>query len=522
MKTLFILPLLKKGAVCDKIIIGDDMNKVLLCIMDGIGIRKEDHGNAVRKANTKNLDWLLEKYPHSLLEASGEKVGLPKGQMGNSEVGHMNIGAGRIVYQPLELISNNIKSKKIYDNENLNQVINHVKKNNSRLHLLGLLSDGGIHSHIDHLFGILDMCKELGVKDVYIHAFTDGRDTLPDSGVKFIKELQKKLDKLGFGKIASISGRYYSMDRDNNWDRIKKSYDVIVNGLGKVEKDPIKYMEESYKNNITDEFIKPILVLKDGIIRNDDGMIVFNYRPDRLRELFKTITNKEFNEFPHKTFKNIKLVTMMPVSDEVICKTAFNHQKLNNTLGEYIANKGLNQLRIAETEKYAHVTYFFDGGVEKDLKNCDRILIPSPKVATYDLKPEMSAYKITDKLLEIMNKYDLIILNFANGDMVGHTGVFDATVKAVEVVDECVGKIYEKAKELGYTLVVTADHGNSDYMLDDDNNVITSHSVFPVPFIITDEKYKLRNGKLADIAPTILNIMGIDVPKDMDGEVLVK
>lgn len=498
------------------------MKKVILCIMDGVGIRNEAHGNAVKAANTKNLDKLISQYPHSLLEASGELVGLPKGQMGNSEVGHTNIGAGRIVYQPLELISKEVRSKRIYNNENINEVINHVKKNNSKLHLLGLLSDGGIHSHIDHLFGLLDMCKELNMKDVYVHVFTDGRDTLPTSGVKFIKKLQDKLNELGFGKIATISGRYYSMDRDNNWDRIKKSYDVIVNGLGRVVSDPIQYMEDSYKKDVTDEFIKPILIDKQGIIRNDDGLIVFNYRPDRLRELFKSISNKGFNAFPHKTFKNIKLVTMMPLSDEVICKNAFNHQKLDNTLGEYLSNKGIKQLRIAETEKYAHVTYFFDGGIEKNLKGCDRILIPSPKVPTYDLKPEMSAFEITDKLLEIMDTYDLVILNFANGDMVGHTGVFDATVKAVEVVDECIGKIYEKAIELGFTLIVTADHGNSDYMLDDSDNVITSHSVFPVPFIIADENYKLKNGKLADIAPTILDVMGIDIPNEMTGDSLIR
>ena len=508
--------------VCVKIIIGDAMKKVLLCIMDGVGIRKEDHGNAVRVADTKNLDMLLKKYPASLLKASGNEVGLPKGQMGNSEVGHINIGAGRVVYQPLELISNMIESKKIYDNENINEVINHVKENNSKLHLLGLLSDGGIHSHIYHLFGILDMCKEKGMKDIYIHLFTDGRDTLPNSGIGFIKQLQHKLNELGFGKIASISGRYYSMDRDNNWGRIRKSYDVIVNGLGKVYKNPIEYMEESYKNEITDEFIKPMLIDKSGIIKNNDGLLVFNFRPDRLRELFKVITNKEFNEFPHKTFKNIKLVTMMPVSDEVICKNAYEHQKLDNTLGEYLSNKGLKQLRIAETEKYAHVTYFFDGGVEKNLNNCDRVLIPSPKVATYDLKPEMSAYEITDKLFKIIDRYDFIVLNFANGDMVGHTGVFDAAVKAVEVVDECVGMIYNKCLEQNYTLVVTADHGNSDYMLDENNNVITSHSTSLVPFIITDNNYTLKNGKLADIAPTILDIMNIEMPTQMTGDSLIR
>ena len=498
------------------------MKKVILCIMDGIGIRKEDHGNAVRVANTKNLDMLIEKYPRSLLEASGNYVGLPKGQMGNSEVGHTNIGAGRIVYQPLELITNMIKTKKLYDNENINEVINHVKENNSKLHLLGLLSDGGVHSHINHLFGILDMCKERKMKDVYIHVFTDGRDTLPNSGINYLKQLQKKLDKLGFGKIASISGRYYAMDRDNNWDRIRKCYDVIVNGLGKIYSDPIEYIKSCYDKDMTDEFIKPMLIDKSGMIKNNDGLLVFNFRPDRLRELFKVISNKEFKEFPHKTFKNIKLVTMMPVSDEVICKTAYSNQELNNTLGEYLSNKGIKQLRIAETEKYAHVTYFFDGGLERNLLNCDRILIPSPKVATYDLKPEMSAYEITDKLFKEIDKYDFIVMNFANGDMVGHTGDFDATVKAVEVVDECIGMVYSKAKENDFTLVVTADHGNSEYMLDENNNIITSHSTSLVPFIITDTKYNLKNGKLADIAPTILDIMNISIPEDMTGDSLIK
>jgi len=498
------------------------MKKVVLCIMDGVGFREDIHGNAVKAANTKNLDKLINNYPHSILEASGEFVGLPKGQMGNSEVGHANIGAGRIVYQPLGLISNEVKTKRLYDNENINEVMNHVKNNNSKLHVLGLLSDGGIHSNTSHLFGILDMCKEKKITNVYIHVFTDGRDTKVTEAIQYVKKLQEKLKKLGFGKIASIGGRYYAMDRDNNWDRTRKEYDVIVNGLGKIESDPIKYLEDSYKNKVTDEFIKPILIDKEGIIKNNDGMIVFNYRPDRLRQLFTAITNPKFDSFPHKTFKNIKLVTMMPVSDTVICKNAYKHQRLDNTLGEYIASKDLKQLRIAETEKYAHVTYYFDGGVERDLKNCDRILIPSHKVATYDLDPEMSAYEITDKLIGVMDKYDIIILNLANGDMVGHTGVFDAAVKAVETVDECIGKIYNKAEELGYTLIVTADHGNSDYMLDDDDNIITTHSVFPVLFIVTDKKYSLKNGKLSDIAPTILNIMGIEIPKDMTGESLIK
>lgn len=498
------------------------MKKVVLCIMDGVGIRKEEHGNAVRKADTTNLNFLLDHYPHSLLEASGEAVGLPSNQMGNSEVGHTNIGAGRVVYQPLQLITKEIKNKNIYDNKNINDVIDHVKKNNSRLHIFGLLSDGGIHSHISHLYGILDMCKEKGIDDIYIHAFTDGRDTSINSSVKYVGDLISHLSKLKMGKIATISGRYYSMDRDNNWDRIRKSYDVIVNGLGRVKNDPIEYIKESYNEGITDEFIKPMLFDKNGIVKNNDGLLVFNFRPDRIRELFKCITNKEFDSFPHKTFKNIKLVTMFPVSDEVISTPAYEHQKLDDTLGEYLSRLGIKQLRIAETEKYAHVTYFFDGGVEKDLANCDRILIPSSKVATYDLKPEMSAYLITDKLLNIIDDYDFVVLNFANGDMVGHTGNFDATVKAVTVVDECVGMIYNKLKSIGGTLVVTADHGNSDYMLDDNDNIVTSHSTSPVPLIITDNSYTLRNGKLADIAPTILDIMDIPKPASMTGDSLVR
>ena len=497
------------------------MKKVVLCIMDGVGIRDEEHGNAVKAANTKILDNLFKFYPHSLLEASGTMVGLPDGQMGNSEVGHTNIGAGRIVYQPLELISKDIKNKNIYNNENINEVINHVNTNDSSLHILGLLSDGGIHSHISHLYGILDMCKNKGVKKLYVHVFTDGRDTLPNSGKYFVKYLKDKLEEINLGKIASISGRYYSMDRDNNFDRIKKSYDVILNGLGKVYPNPLEYIEKCYNEGITDEFIKPVICDKEGIIKSNDGILVFNFRPDRLRELFSAITNPNFDKFPQKKLKNIKTVTMMPVSDEVICKNAYNHQKLDNTLGEYLSEKGIRQLRIAETEKYAHVTYFFDGGIEKDLINCDRILIPSPKVATYDLKPEMSAYQITDKLLEVIENYDFVVLNFANGDMVGHTGVFDASIKAVEVVDECIGKIYNKVIELDGVMVITADHGNCDYMLDENNNIITSHSTSLVPFIITDDKYKLKNGKLADIAPTILDIMNIEKPIDMTGVSLI-
>lgn len=493
------------------------MQKVLLCIMDGVGIRKETHGNAVFKAKTDNLNRLLDLYPHTLLEASGKFVGLPEGQMGNSEVGHTNIGAGRIVKQPLTYINDQLEN--FISNPAFNDIFNHVKNNNSKLHILGLLSDGGVHSHINHLYKLLDVVNEKRINNVYLHIFTDGRDTSPTSAVSYIKELKEKYPNIS---IASISGRYYAMDRDNNWNRTRKCFDVIVNGLGRIKENEINYLKDEYKKGITDEFIKPMLFNKDGIISNNDGLITFNFRPDRLRQIFKSITNSKFNDFPHKKFKNIKLVTMMPVSDEVICENAFNNQTLNNTLGEYISNLGYKQLRIAETEKYAHVTYFFDGGMNKNLNNCDKILIPSPKVATYDLMPEMSAYKITNKLLSIIDNYDFTVLNFANGDMVGHTGVFDATVKAVETVDECIGKLYEHCKNSNITMLITADHGNSEYMLDENNNIITSHTTSKVPLIVTDTNYKLKSGKLSNIAPTILDIMNLNKPKDMEENSLIK
>lgn len=497
------------------------MKPLILCILDGVGIRKEQHGNAVYEANMPNFDRLMMEYPHSLLDASEEYVGLPHNQMGNSEVGHSNIGAGRIVYQPQQLINEEIKNKQFFQNKNILEVINHTKTNNSKLHILGLLSDGGIHSDINHLLSLIDMCKANNIKNLYFHLFLDGRDTLPKEAIKYIEILEQKIKETNIGEIATISGRYYAMDRDNRWDRIEKAYKVIV-GNSKEKKNYKKHIESSYKKNITDEFIEPILVNKNGILEDNDGLIVFNYRPDRLRELFKAITNSEFKEFEHKTFNNIKLVTMFGVSEEVICTNAYQKQTLENTLGIYLSKKKLKQLRIAETEKYAHVTYFFDGGKELDLEGKKQILIPSPKVSTYDLKPEMSAYEITDQLLNEMNKYDVIILNFANGDMVGHTGKMDATIKALEHLDICLGKIYDKVKELKGTLIVTADHGNSDTMLDENNNPITSHSMSKVPFIITNKKIKLKNGKLADIAPTMLKILNLDIPKEMTGKSLIK
>lgn len=499
------------------------MKPIVLCIMDGCAIRKEEHGNAFLQAHKPNFDYLIKEYPHSLLEASGVDVGLPKGQMGNSEVGHMNIGAGRIVYQPLVRIDQAILDKSFFQNENILEVINHTKKNHSKLHIMGLLSDGGIHSHIDHLMALIDLCKKEHITNVYFHMFLDGRDTLPDSSIQYLDMLNSKIEEVGFGSIASISGRYYAMDRDNNWDRIEKTYNVIVYGKGEEYSDYNDAIKHNYDNNIYDEFVVPTILDSKGTLSENDGLILFNYRPDRIRELFSAFTNPSFNEFHHEIYENIKLVTMMPLSDEVVCTNAFTHQTMDNTMGEYLASLGKKQLRIAETEKYAHVTYFFDGGLEKELGGCKRVLIPSPKVATYDIKPEMSAYEITNVLLDELDNDDLdvVILNFANGDMVGHTGVMDATIKAVETVDECIGKIYTKIKEKGGTLIVTADHGNSDYMLDDQNNVITSHSIYRVPFVVTDKRYELKDGKLADIAPTILHLMNLEVPEGMTGDNLL-
>lgn len=498
------------------------MKPLVLCILDGVGIRKELHGNAFMNTNKPNFDYLSRTFPHTLLNASGEFVGLPKGQMGNSEVGHLNIGSGRVVYQPQQLITSKIDDKTFFDNKEILKVFKHVKKNQSSLHLLGLVSNGGVHSQISHLFALLDMCKLYGVNKVYIHAFTDGRDTKPDSGIEFLRQLQEKINEVGIGELATISGRYYAMDRDNNWDRIDKAYQAIVDGIGETYYSFEEAMQKNYERNIGDEFIVPAIINKQGIIEDGDGLITFNYRADRLRELLGALTNPENKKFEHTHLHNIKLVTMLPVSDEVIFKNAFEMSQLKNTFGEYISKLGLKQLRIAETEKYAHVTYFFDGGKEMKLKNCDRILIPSPKVPTYDLKPEMSAYEITDTLISKLNDYDIVILNYANGDMVGHTGVYDATVKAVEALDDCLGKLYNKVKELDGTMVIIADHGNCDYMLDENDNPVTTHSTSLVPLIITKEGFKLEKGSLCDVVPTMLELLNIKKPKDMTGVSLIR
>ncbi len=495
---------------------------IVLTILDGYGLREEEHGNAVKLANNPVFTELWEKYPHTTLTASGQLVGLPKGQMGNSEVGHMNIGAGRIVYQSLELINKAIDDKEFFRNEILKSVMSHVKENESKLHIMGLISDGGVHSHINHLMALLDMCKMENITNVYLHLFTDGRDVAPKSAYNYISKVEEKLQELGFGTIASISGRYYAMDRDNNYDRLKKAYDVIVNDFGKVETSPKEYIEKSYNEGITDEFFLPAKFVTQGNVTENDGVIAYNFRKDRLRELMTAITNPEEVEMDTVKFNNVKTITMLPVVNTVKAPHAFNDPELTNILGEYIEKQNLSQLRIAETEKYAHVTFFFDGGKEVDYKNEKKILIPSPKVATYDLQPSMSADRVTEKLLEELENMDLVILNFANGDMVGHTGVLEAAIEAVETVDKDLKKIYNKVVELGGVLLVTADHGNCEEMLDENNNILTAHTTNPVPFIITKENLTLHPGKLGDIAPTILDLMNIEKPDEMTGESLIE
>lgn len=495
---------------------------IVLAILDGYGLREETHGNAVALAKNPVFTELWNTYPHTTLTASGQLVGLPKGQMGNSEVGHMNIGAGRIVYQPLELINKSIEEKEFFQNEEIKKIMHHVRKNESKLHLMGLISDGGVHSHINHLLALLDMCKLEGITNVYLHLFTDGRDVPPKSAYTYIEKVEEKLRELGFGQIASISGRYYAMDRDNNYDRLIKAYDIIVNNKGRIETSPKEYIENSYQNEIIDEFFLPAKFTANGNVEENDGIIAFNFRKDRLRELLTALTNPTAVDMETVHFNNVKTLTMMPVVESVKAPHAFSDPVLTNILGEYIEKQNLNQLRIAETEKYAHVTFFFDGGKEVDYKNEKKVLIPSPKVATYDLKPEMSADEVTKNLLTELPNADLVILNFANGDMVGHTGVLEAAIKAVETVDKNLKLIYDKIMELDGVLIVTADHGNCEEMLDDNDNIVTSHTTNPVPFIITKQGLKLHEGKLGDIAPTILDLMNIEKPEEMTGVNLIE
>ena len=492
-----------------------EMKKVLLCVLDGVGINKDSIGNAFKNANTPNIDYLMNNYPNKEINASGNYVGLPDGQMGNSEVGHLTIGAGRIVYQSLELINKSILDGSFFENKSILNAINHCKKNNSRLHLMGLLSGGGVHSHINHIKAVLKVCKNENFSDVYFHIFTDGRDTYYEDAIKYIDELKDEIKKYSIGKICTISGRYYAMDRDKRYDRLKKAYDAICFAKGIEINDYKEYIKESYKENITDEFIVPAVLNKEGKVDENDGIIWCNFRPDRAIEILSAITDKDFDAFEIKKLNNIYLTTMMYVSDNIKSDIAFEKQEVVNSLGVYLSKLGKKQLRIAETEKYAHVTYFFDGGKDIKLEGCKRILIPSKKVSTYDLYPEMSAVEITEELLkEMKNNYDFILLNFANGDMVGHTGNYEATIKAVETIDLMLGKIYTESQKLDYTLIITADHGNCEYMIKD-NSEVTSHTTNKVPFIICDnEEIDMIEG-LSDIAPFILKYMDIDIPKEM-------
>lgn len=496
---------------------------LILCILDGCGMREEQDGNAFKNAYKPTFDRLWNEFPHCLLDASGPQVGLPPGQIGTSEVGHMTIGAGRVVYQPLEIINQRIEDGTFEKNEVIKNVLSHVKDRDSKLHIMGLLSDGGVHSHIDQLFALMHMIETFGIKKICYHIFTDGRDTSPKSALQYIDKLERELAKIGHGSIVTISGRYYPMDRDNNYDRVKLAYDAIVNGTGHIYSSSKEMVEKNYANGITDEFFKPGLLSYEPI-SSGDGIITFNFRQDRLRELFTALTNPDNSPLKTKDLTDLAIATMFEVSSTVLCPHAFEHPDFTNNLGEYLYKNRIPQLRIAETEKYAHVTFFFDGAIEKDYDTMKKILIPSPKVATYDLKPEMSVEQITDSLIECLEEdiYEVIILNFANGDMVGHTGNYDAAILAVEAMDRCLTKIYDKVCELDGTLLITADHGNCDIMWNEDKIPVTSHTLSKVPFILCRKGYFLKDGNLSNIAPTILDLMNLVKPKEMTSNSLIQ
>ena len=497
------------------------MKKIILLILDGYGINKSDFGNAIKEAKTPVMDKLLMMYPNSELEASGTFVGLPKGQMGNSEVGHMTIGSGRVTPQPLTYINEKIKNKEFFDNELLNNTIDYVLENNSNLHLIGLLSNGGVHSSINHFYAVLALAKMKGLKNIVLDIITDGRDTPTKSGIDFVTEFMDKADKLGIGCISTISGRYYAMDRDNRWERIKKAYNAIVYESGNNFPNYKVCFNEHYKRNITDEFINPSVITPGKSIKEKDAVLFMNYRPERMKELIDALTDKNFKMFRTKHFENVKFVSLFNIHKKI--PFAFETTKPNNTLGEYLMELDYTQARIAETEKYAHVTHFFDGTKDLNSPNIEKFLIPSPDVPTYDMKPEMSVGEVTSTVLkEIENDYDFILVNFANPDMVGHTGNYKAVVDAIEICDFCLGKIYEKAKEHFYELIITADHGNAEKMLNRDKTPITSHTTSKVPFIICNDEIKLKpEGTLIDIAPTIIDLYEIKKPDVMTGESLI-
>ncbi|HIU31481.1 MAG TPA: 2,3-bisphosphoglycerate-independent phosphoglycerate mutase [Candidatus Caccousia avistercoris] len=498
---------------------------VLLMILDGFGIAPKE-GNAIAAANKPNLDRLFGGSPITQIGASGMDVGLPDGQMGNSEVGHTNIGAGRIVYQELTRITKSIQDGPFFENEAFVSAVENAKNNGGALHLIGLLSDGGVHSHITHLYGLLELAKRRGLTKVYVHALLDGRDVPPSSGKDYVEACAKKMGELGVGEIATVMGRYYAMDRDNRWERVEKAYAAMVYGEGVQAGDPVQAVADSYAQGVTDEFVVPAVCSRSGKIQANDSVIFFNFRPDRAREITRTFVDPDFSGFERRNgFFPLTYVCMTQYDATMPnVQVAFKPESLVNTFGEYISQKGLKQLRIAETEKYAHVTFFFNGGVEKQYEGEDRILVKSPQVATYDLQPEMSAYEVTDKLVDAIHskKYDVIILNYANCDMVGHTGVFDAAKAAVEAVDQCVGRVTEAVAQEGGVTLITADHGNADKMVDEDGSPFTAHTTNPVPFCVVGYPCKLREGgRLADIAPTMLQILGLPQPKEMDGKSLI-
>jgi 2,3-bisphosphoglycerate-independent phosphoglycerate mutase len=503
---------------------------VAIIILDGFGWREEEYGNAVAQAEKPNFDRYWNEYPHNTMQASGLAVGLPEGQMGNSEVGHTNIGAGRVVYQSITRIDKAIEDGEFETNEAFNGAIDHVKDNDSALHLFGLVSDGGVHSHQRHLTALVEAAKKKGVDKVYIHAFTDGRDVAPDSAARFIDELQTIVNDLGVGEIATISGRFYAMDRDTRWPRVKRAYDAIFHGEGVKATDPVEAVKASYANDTMDEFIEPIVIEKDGkpvaTVNDNDAILFFNFRPDRAIQLSRAITEPDFDEFDRGNVpSNIKFVTFTQYTSDMAADIMFPPVFLKNVIGQVLSDNGLNQLRIAETEKYPHVTFFMNGGTNDEFPGEKRILIPSPQVETYDLKPEMSAYEVTDALVEDIknDKHDAIILNYANPDMVGHSGMLDKTIEAIEAVDENLGRVVDLIHEKGGTAIIFADHGNADTELTPEGNPHTAHTTVPVPVIVTKKGVTLRgDGKLADVAPTMLDLLRIDKPEEMTGESLIQ
>ena len=499
---------------------------VMLCILDGFGwVPDQTYGNAIVAAKKPNLDRLFAQYPHTTIGASGMDVGLPDGQMGNSEVGHTNMGAGRVVFQDLPHISRDIESGEFFKNPAYLDAMSNCREWGSALHLMGLLSDGGVHSHITHLFALVKMAKEQGLEKVYVHCFLDGRDVPPSSGKSYVEQLQAKLDELGTGRIATVMGRYYAMDRDKRWDRVQRAYDAIALGEGIFEEDPAAAVQKSYDSGVTDEFMEPVVCAKGAQVRDNDSIIFYNFRPDRAREITRCFVDEDFQDVERKKgFVPVDFVCTTEYDATMPNVTvAYPRQKLENIFGEYISKLGLTQLRIAETEKYAHVTFFFNGGVETVFPGEDRVLIASPKVATYDLQPEMSAYQVTEEAVKRIESgaYDVIILNFANCDMVGHTGVYEAACRAVTAVDECVGRVVEATSRMGGVSLITADHGNAERMADEDGEPFTAHTTNLVPFYIVGASVRLRDGRLADIAPTMLDLMGLEKPKEMDGETLI-